>query len=73
MTEKEKKIMQTCGALVPRLTEQEKDRFLSFTEGMAFLSSRSRSIMTRDSAPGSRNEKAARRGGGREVEGWWKR
>ena len=51
MTEKEKKIMQTCGALVPRLTEQEKDRFLTFTEGMAFLSSRSRSIMTHDSAP----------------------
>ncbi len=51
MTEKEKKIMQTCGALVPRLTEQEKDRFLTFTEGMAFLSSRSHSIMTHDSAP----------------------
>ena len=51
MTEKEKKPMQTCGALVPRLTDQEKDWLLTFTQGMAFLSSRSHSIMTRDSAP----------------------
>ena len=40
MSDKEKKIMQTCGALVPQLTDLEKEKFLSFTEGMAFLSSR---------------------------------
>lgn len=49
MSDKEKKIMQTCGKLVPQLTELEKEKFLSFTEGMAFLSSRQ--IMTYDSAP----------------------
>ena len=37
MSDKEKKIMETCGKLVPRLTELEKEKFLSFTEGMAFL------------------------------------
>lgn len=47
MGETEKKIMETCGKLVPRLSEREKEKFLTFTEGMAFLSSR----MTRDSAP----------------------
>lgn len=34
MSDKEKKIMGTCGALVPQLTELEKEKFLSFTEGM---------------------------------------
>ena len=38
MTEKEKKIMQTCGALIAHMSELEKEKFLSFTEGMAFLS-----------------------------------
>lgn len=47
MPETEKKIMETCGELVKRLPEREKEKFLSFTEGMAFLSSR----MTCDSAP----------------------
>lgn len=51
MTEKEKKIMQTCGTLIAHMSELEKEKFLSFAEGMAFLSSRSHSIMTRDSAP----------------------
>ena len=39
MSESEKKIMETCGALVPQLTELEKEKFLSFAEGMAFVSS----------------------------------
>lgn len=47
MSDKEKKIMETCGELVPRLTEVEKEKFLSFTEGMAFLAAR----LTCDSAP----------------------
>ena len=38
MTDREKKIMETCGKMLPRLTESEKKDFLSFTEGMAFLS-----------------------------------
>ena len=53
MSDKEKKIMQTCGALVPQLTELEKETFLSFTVGMAFLSSR----MTHDSAPEQQRQK----------------
>ncbi len=51
MTEQEKKIMQTCGTLIAHMSELEKEKFLSFAEGMAFLSSRSRSIMTHDSTP----------------------
>ncbi|MCI9156769.1 MAG: hypothetical protein HFG07_08565 [Oscillibacter sp.] len=47
MSEQEKKIMETCGKLVPLLTEVEKEKFLSFTEGMAFLTAR----LTCDSAP----------------------
>ena len=38
MTDKEKKIMETCGKMLPRLSENEKEDFLRFTEGMAFLS-----------------------------------
>lgn len=49
MTDRDKKIMQACGALVPHLTDLEKEKFLSFTEGMAFLSARQR--QTCDAAP----------------------
>jgi len=52
MTDKEKKIMETCGAMVPKLSELEKEKFLSFTEGMAFLSSRQQ--LTTDARPESR-------------------
>lgn len=38
MTDKEKRIIETCGAMLPRMSEREKDDFLKFTEGMAFLS-----------------------------------
>lgn len=55
MSDKEKKIMETCGALVPQLTELEKEKFLSFTEGMAFLSSRQ--TMTCDSAADQQRQK----------------
>ena len=57
MPETEKKIMQTCGALIAHMSELEKEKFLSFAEGMAFLSSRSRSIMTHDSTPEPRPQK----------------
>ena len=52
MPETEKKIMQTCSELVKRLPEREKERFLSFTEGIAYLSAR----MTRGSDPEQRRE-----------------
>lgn len=55
MPETEKKIMQTCGELVKRLPEREKEKFLSFTEGMAFLSSRKAS----DSAPEQKKEEVS--------------
>ncbi len=55
MSDKEKKIMETCGALVPQLTELEKEKFLSFTEGMAFLSYRQ--TMTCDSATDQQRQK----------------
>lgn len=38
MTDKDKRIIETCGAMLPRMSEREKDDFLKFTEGMAFLS-----------------------------------
>lgn len=47
MLEIEKRIMENCGKLVKQLPEREKEKFLTFTEGMAFLSSR----MTCDNAP----------------------
>lgn len=46
MSETDKKILKACGELVPRLSELEKAKFLSFTEGMAFLNAR----LTNDSA-----------------------
>lgn len=51
MTSKDKKIIETCGAMLPRMSEREKDDFLKFTEGMAFLSDyRVRTARTTDSA-----------------------
>lgn len=38
MTDKDKKIIETCGEMLPRMSEGEKEKFLTFTEGMAFLS-----------------------------------
>ena len=49
MLDKDKRIMEACGNLLPRLSEAEKERFLTFTEGMAFISSRP--IYTTDAAP----------------------
>ena len=49
MPEKDKKIMAACADLVKHLDEHEKERFLNFTEGMAFLSSRM--VRTTDAAP----------------------
>lgn len=50
MSEKERKIMEKCGELVPRLSEMEKEKFLSFTEGVAFITAMNQT-RTCDSAP----------------------
>lgn len=36
MSEKEKKILETFGKVVPELSELEKERLLAFGEGLAF-------------------------------------
>lgn len=36
MTEKEKKILNVFVALIPKLSELDKEKLLSFGEGMAF-------------------------------------
>ena len=36
MSEKEKKIMETFGKVIPDLSETEKERLLAFGEGIAF-------------------------------------
>lgn len=51
MTDKDKRIIETCGAMLPRMSEREKDDFLKFTEGMAFLSDyRVRTVRAADSS-----------------------
>lgn len=37
MSEKEKKILETFEKVIPDLTEMEKEKLLSFGEGMAFM------------------------------------
>lgn len=51
MSDKERKIMEKCGELVPRLSEMEKEKFLSFTEGVAFITAMQQQTRTCDSAP----------------------
>lgn len=36
MSEKEKQIMETFGKVIPKLSELEREKLLSFGEGMAF-------------------------------------
>lgn len=40
MSEKEKKILETFGEVLPKLSELEKEKLLSFGEGMAFKAQR---------------------------------
>ena len=40
MSEKEKKILETFGKVIPDLSEMEKEKLLSFGEGMAFMKDR---------------------------------
>ena len=37
MSEKENKIMDTIGELIPTLTDLEKEKLIAFGEGMAFM------------------------------------
>lgn len=37
MSEKEKKILETFGKVIPDLSDMEKEKLLSFGEGMAFM------------------------------------
>ena len=37
MSEKEKKILETFGKVIPNLSDMEKEKLLSFGEGMAFM------------------------------------
>lgn len=40
MSEKEKTILDTFGKVIPTMTELEKERLLSFGEGMVFVKDR---------------------------------
>jgi hypothetical protein len=37
MSEREKQILETFGKVIPELSEMEKEKLLSFGEGMAFM------------------------------------
>lgn len=39
MSEKEKQILEHFGEILPKLSEMEKEKLLSFGEGMAFVKS----------------------------------
>lgn len=40
MTEKERKIMETFGRVIPKMSDQEKENLLAFGEGMALIAGR---------------------------------
>lgn len=42
MSEKDKKIMETFGRIIPDLSESEKEKLLAFGEGMAFKADQQR-------------------------------
>ena len=37
MTDKEKKILEVFGQIIPKMSELEKEKLLAFGEGMAFF------------------------------------
>ena len=43
MSEKEKKILETFGKVIPDLSEMEKEKLLSFGDGMAFMKGKQKS------------------------------
>lgn len=42
MSEKDKKIMETFGKVIPNLSDLEKEKLLAFGEGMAFKADQQR-------------------------------
>lgn len=50
MSEKEKKILDTFGKIMPDLTELDKEKLLAFGEGMAFKINQQRIQSARDQA-----------------------
>lgn len=44
MSEKEKKILETFGKVIPELSEVEKEKLLSFGEGMVFMKTKENKI-----------------------------
>lgn len=40
MSEKEQKILETFGKVLPNMSDMEKEKLLSFGEGMAFMKNR---------------------------------
>ena len=42
MSEKEKQIMETFGKIIPQMSELEKEKLLSFGEGMVFMKEKQR-------------------------------
>lgn len=53
MGDKDKKILLTCDAMIPQMTERDKDRFLAYMEGMAFITAQ------RNQNPAQRNQNPA--------------
>lgn len=47
MSEKDKKIMETFGRVIPLLSDMEKEKLLAFGEGMAFKADQQRSAQAR--------------------------
>lgn len=57
MSEKEKQILETFGKVIPELSELEKEKLLSFGEGMAFKAAATASKEETKSCPRITNEK----------------
>lgn len=50
MSEKDKKIMDTFGKVVPQLSDLDKERLLAFGEGVALMAERQRAERDQNSA-----------------------
>lgn len=50
MSERDKKIMETFGKVIPNLSEIDKEKLLAFGEGVALMAERQRADLPQDSA-----------------------
>lgn len=50
MSEKDKRIMETFGEVVPQLSELDKEKLLAFGEGIALMAGRQRADVVQESA-----------------------